>query len=129
MKFTTEDNGTWFYFDDEDESKGGVRLRILMPRDFKSIQKRTQKKMVKYKGDVRHAWIDTNTDLEQALTWEHCIVEWKGVEDKNGKAIECNAENKAMLMDSSMEFLSFVTEKLEVLNQDQLGITSDLEKN
>jgi len=128
MKFATEDKGTWFYFEDN-EKKGGVKLRTLLPKDFKSIQKRTQKKNVKYRGDQRHEWVETNTDLEQSLTWDHCIIEWEGVEDKNGKALTCNQENKAMLMESSMQFLSFITEKLEMLNNDQLGLDSELEKN
>lgn len=129
MKFITEDQGTWFYFDEDDEKKGGVKIRILRPSDYKEIAKKTQKKRSEYRRNQRYEWFDTDTELEQRLTWDYCIVDWTGVEGADGKEMKCTKENKSLLMDNSMQFLSFVTNALDVLNQDQLNRESDSEKN
>jgi hypothetical protein len=50
------------------------------------------------------------------------IVDWKGIEDTNGKALKCSDENKLAVWEHNSEVINWVIEQVEIIqegNEDQ----------
>lgn len=118
--------GTWFYFDKESPEDGGVCIRVISNEMMREIQKATQvwKSEVKQIGRGRPAqrfegWqpVENAADIEFEMTWDYCIVDWKGVIDMNGTEIPCTKENKVKLMSGSVKFSTFIGECIRKLNE------------
>lgn len=116
MDFNLENKGTWFYFDKEDESKGGVCLRALPSQEAQRIGKKTTTQKIEYKRGQRFEYSVTDDELNLSLILDYCIVEWKEV-SANGKELECDTKNKKELLSKSIVFSNFVTEGLEKVNE------------
>jgi hypothetical protein len=91
--------GRWFLFDVEDESQGGVKIRLPMATE------------------------------EDKLDWGDAILDWNNVEDDDGNLIEYSKEKANELMKTSPMFIAFVTKFFNVLNQEYLEYRKILEKN
>lgn len=42
--------------------------------------------------------------------FHECLTDWKGILDDEGVALECNTENKEMLLNNSVELTAFIYE-------------------
>lgn len=127
INFTTKNEGTWFYFDKNDQDLGGLCLREMSQTELQKIKKLTTKKKRKFKRGQLIEVVETNEELETKLIFNYCIVDWKGV-SLNGEEVECNAANKEKLLES-VDFLKLVTEFLEELNEDNKSLNEAREKN
>jgi hypothetical protein len=108
---------TMFYFDDDDESKGGVELRVLNKDALDDINRKCFKKKVEYKKGQRYEFVEPNEKLNMEMIVDYTITGWAGVTDKDGAIIPCTLENKVKLMNGSMFFTQFYSAKMEILNQ------------
>lgn len=110
--FKSENPGTWFYFDPDDESQGGVCLRELSTDEYEKIEKLTIKTSRKFK---RGQWVEDkkeDTRLASRLRWSYCITDWKNV-SLDGKELECNSINKTKMM----KVIDFVKHVVDALNE------------
>lgn len=143
MKFNTENPGTWFYFNEENHDEGGVCVRIANQEINEEIQEKCKRAITKFHTDPKTrrtlpftVWeyrekVDgmTGRELEDLLTFDYAIVDWREVQDSEGNEISCTKENKAMLMRRSVEFNAFVTKCLRQLNAKYDAAEEELEKN
>ena len=131
MQFDLENlnPGTKFFFDEDDEKKGSVTLRVCAGDDLRAIRKQSSKKKVEYRRGQRIEYPDTNEEIENALLWEFCIVGWEGVLDAKGSSILPTKENKSLLMGKSPSFAKFVGDKLSILAELEETEKEELEKN
>ena len=104
-------------------------MRSCTGDDINKIEKRTVTNRVEYKRGQRFEITERNEILYNEMLWNHCIVEWKNVEDEEGKELECNKENKAKLMGSSIAFANFVANSLEKMTETEMELRSAQEKN
>jgi hypothetical protein len=129
--FDLEESGKGAWFDME--GGGRVQLRTLTAYDFKEIRKQTVKSKTEYKridGKAERFDVDVvDEELQNALFWDHCIVNWENLFDSKNNPIPCNKENKIILMERSLKFSKFVGECLRKLNEDEAEQTTVLEKN
>lgn len=128
MKFDTTNAGTWFWFGDE-EANGGVCLRICTGDDIRDIEKITTKTKITYKQGNRHEFKVVNEKLYDELLWDFCIVNWKKVSIDGTEDVECDKEQKLLLMNRSIAFTSFVGGCMEKLSEAELVADEAEEKN
>lgn len=132
--------GTWFPFQEGKtvEEAGGICLRVLNRRKLREIEKQVTTRMAEVvvpKGapvgtpGQRVEWSEVDSDLEDELTWDYCIVDWKGLVDENDVLIPCTKENKVRLMQDSLHFLRFVRVKQAELNKQLAEELKAKEKN
>ena len=131
MQFDLENlnPGTKFFFDEDDEKKGSITLRVCAGDDLRAIRKQSSKKKVEYRRGQRIEYPDTNEEIENALLWDFCIVGWEGVLDAKGSSISPTKENKTLLMGKSPSFSKFVGDKLSILADLEEEEKEKLEKN
>ena len=127
MNFSFKNEGTWFYFNEDDQSKGGIKVRITLEQDLDKIYKVTRKTVNKFKHGQRFEDVKIDNAKEDRLIYDHCIVEWDNV-TVDGKELECNAENKYNLVKKSLSFRMFfntcietVTSDFDVLNEEEIA--------
>ncbi len=123
--------GTWF-----DLPGGGrVQLRTITPEDWREIQKAT----VTY-GPPEYPLLDgkhqrfqpeiVDKDLQLDMIWDRTIIDWEGIQDREGRPIPCTAEWKARLMlMRSAEFRDFYNAKMAVMNEADTAAEAASEKN
>ena len=128
MEFKTVDEGSRFYFDVEDESKGYVQIRLSTPADIEEIERATTKKRTEYKKGGRFEFIDRNEKLYFELIYDKSIVGWDNVYI-DGELAECTKDNKIKLMKNSNQFASFITDCIETLAADTKIDDEDAVKN
>ena len=130
MKFDTKDlnPGAWFTFPGKG-NEGKVCLRVCDIDVLDEIQKQTRTKGVEYKKGQRFEFHDDNPILERALTYDYCIMDWKNINDAEGKPIPCNYDMKKFLMGKSVKFSSFVADCLTKLSEDEAASKVVREKN
>ena len=114
--FSSDNTGTWFYFDSDNEELGGVCLRVLAVEEFRRIERMTTKKSKKVRRGVAFDDVKTDEKLASKMRWDYCIVDWKEV-SIDGQPAECIAENKVKLMNKSPDFVDFINDSLEVLTE------------
>jgi hypothetical protein len=120
--------GTWFYFDQDDESGGAILLRVCPQGEVRRINNLCTKKPVKFRKNQPYVDKEVDTAQEERLLWDYCIVDWKDIEDANGVPIECTQDTKDKLMQGDPGFSEFVAERMRMLRE--VGINKeDLEKN
>lgn len=108
--FNSKNEGTWFNFDPNDESIGGVKLRLLPPNEEDRIEKLTVK--IKQKP-LRGIMVETKTTdekMKNRMTYDGWIMEWKGVE-LDSKKMACTTDNKVRMMEVT-DFARFVIDKI-----------------
>ena len=130
MDFNLEElnPGVTFFFDDPDESKGSVTLRVCPPDELTRIEKITDEVKVKYRRGQRHEYKERDDKKFDLMLWDYTIVDWSGV-TANQTPLACTDENKQRLMGGSAWFAGFVADKLEVLGEIQAKRDKDREKN
>jgi len=109
----------WFDMD----GGGRVQLKSLTGEEWKKIRDKVVKKKVEFKKvegtPARLTYEDINEDLQNELFWDIIIVDWEKFFDSKGTPIPCTKENKILLVTKSAKFISFVTEKLKELNEEE----------
>lgn len=111
--FNSENLGTWFYYNPDDESQGGVCLRELSIDESERIDKLTIKITKKFK---RGQWVEdkkVDEKLASKLRWDYCITDWKKT-NLDGQELECNKENKVKMM-KVIDFVKHVVDSLNDL--------------
>jgi hypothetical protein len=112
-----ENEGSWF----DIEGGGRVKLRPITNKEWREIVKATVKK-----GPPEYPLLDgkhqrfqpdiVDADLQLELLWDKTIVEWEGLNDKNGNPLPCNLEWKINLMYMKSDtFRDFYNEKMKVM--------------
>ena len=127
VNFSSKNEGTWFYFNEENPDAGGICLRALSSDEYDRIEKITVKKQRKFKRGVAYDDIKTNEALASKLRWDYCIVDWKGV-SIDGEPAECNKANKEKTV-KIMDFISFVADCMEKLTETNEAIQEARLKN
>jgi len=121
--------GIWFKFDEEDPQSGEIAIRAVNQAKRKEIQSKTVKRKVEYKHGQRFEYHDTDDDVFSELLWDYVIADWKGLEDDDGKPIECTRDNKLFLMLNNVGFAAFVAQCMEKVNDGLEDRIKVIEKN
>lgn len=116
FSFKDPNPGIWFKFDESDPNSGEVAIRAVNQAKRQEIQKKTSRKKIEFKHGGRFEVVDQNEDLFMELLWDYTIADWKGLQDDDGKAIECTTENKLFLMQNHVGFATFIGEKIGKVN-------------
>lgn len=118
-------------FEHEDGWK--INLRICSMAELKRIRKITVTKKVAFKKvegtPMRMEWEEIDEETNGKMIWDFCITSWDNVFGSDGEPLECNAENKWMLMNRSVPFARFVTDCMTKLNEEAEKGKEVLEKN
>lgn len=67
--------------------------------------------------------------LQNELFWDLVIVAWENFSDRQGNPIPCTKENKLLLLSRSQKFANFVSDSLKTLNDKELTLMEETEKN
>jgi hypothetical protein len=118
----------WFDHPNSDDD-ARICLRVASASDLEKIQKKTIKKRVEYKRGQRFEVERVDEELQTALTWQWCIVDWEGLYDHNGDSIPCTDEHKVLLMLNAPQFSKWVIDCLDILNDDNVKREESAEKN
>jgi len=127
LDLNSDDKGTWFYFDPDNQKAGGVCLRELTTEENLRIEKLTVTKKRKFK---RGAWLEdktTNEVLASKLRFDFCIVDWKEV-SIDGQKVECTKDNKVRAM-KIINFVKIILESLEELTENNKALKEARVKN
>lgn len=127
LDLNSQNVGTWFYFDPENEDAGGVCLRELSTEENARIEKLTVTVKKKFK---RGAWIKdeiVDEKLAAKLRWDFVIVDWKEV-SIDGKPVECTSENKTRAM-KIINFVKIIVNNLEELTEENAALVEARAKN
>lgn len=128
MDFSSRNDGRWFWFNGQDETAGGVCLRVMSVGEAKRIDKLvTTSKYKPIRGQITKVE-NVDEDLKDRLTWDYCIVDWKGV-ILDGQVVEPTPENKVKMMTQCIAFAQFFVESIAVLNEEYMINTEATEKN
>ena len=100
--------GEWFDIDDDEEDSGQVCLRVANRELTEKIANDCLKTKVIYHRGTRYKDTEVDEEKQFKLIWDYCIVDWKGITDKDGVEIPCTSENKYKLIRQSIFFLNFV---------------------
>lgn len=112
-KFKTENPGTWFYFNPDDESAGGVCLRELSTDEHDQIERLTVRKKRKFKHGVSYDDEQVDEKLASKLRWDYCIIGWQEIY-LDDHPLECTTENKVKMM-KVIDFVKFIVDALNEL--------------
>jgi len=62
-------------------------------------------------------------NMDFARLWDifnFCVLDWKGILDKDGKPIECDEKNRKMVFDYDSEILNFALDQSGVLREEMV---------
>lgn len=125
--FSSENKGTWFFFDELDESLGGVCLRLMSPDEEDRIERLTVKKKQKPSRGVMMEVKTVDSKMKDRLTYDAWITDWKNVE-LNNKPVSCTTENKVAMMRVT-DFARFVVDNILNLSETNKTIEEAKAKN
>ena len=111
--FKSENPGTWFYYNPDDESQGGVCLRELSTDEFERIERVTTKHKKKVMRGVLVDDAEVDERTASKLRWDYCIVDWKNT-SLDGQEVKCDSDNKVKMM-KVIDFVKHVVESLNDL--------------
>jgi hypothetical protein len=110
-----------------------VELKILSDRELKEVRKKVSKKKAEYKssgrtGLQRIEYVDVDEEMLADEINDLCISNWNLL-DTDGNEIPCTRDNKLLLVGSSPEFSTFISDSLETLKKDKEEKEKEEEKN
>ena len=108
--FKSENPGTWFPYNPDDESQGGVCLRELSTDEYDRIERLTVKRTRKFKHGASYDDIKEDKKLASKMRWDYCITDWKKTE-LDSQELECTTENKVKMM-KVIDFVKHVVDSL-----------------
>jgi len=139
MKFELDlDKGEWFpffkseiqedgepkFFDPEPDEPCRVKLRLADSDFVESMQSQTRKEVVERVLNPKTRQMERLKDFDQTpaqrkkereMIWDYAIMDWEGVLDVNEKVVECNLENKMLMMNVPI-FARFVSRCLQMIS-------------
>jgi hypothetical protein len=124
--FNPENTGTWFYFDESDESQGGICVRTITLSELTRIDKITVSKKDKFKAGVRYEEVKVDEKTANEMRYDYIICDWNNV-CISGSEVECTKENKIKLMNDP-NFVNFVLKSIDEL-QDDIESGKNIAKN
>lgn len=125
--FSSKNEGTWFYFDIKDESLGGIKLRLLSPKEEDNIERLTvKKKQVPKRGMIMETKT-TDEKMKNRMTYDGWIMDWADV-SLDGGPMSCNTENKMKMMEIT-DFARFVVDSVLTLTETNKTIDEARVKN
>ena len=123
-----------------EDKREWVELRLCLGQALKDIEAKTVTKKVEHvqplkkngKVNLRAAlqrieYTETNEEKYNELTFDHIICDWRLL-DSDGNQIECNLENKLIML-GIFEFDRFVAESLEAMTDADKKSKEDQETN
>lgn len=124
-----------------EDQREWVELRLCIGEPLKEIEDQTTTKKtehvqpMKKNGKInrraplqRIEYIETNEELHHELTFDYTIYKWQLVDSEDLNLIECNKENK-MIMLNIFEFNQFVGECMEKMIEGDKQKAEDQESN
>lgn len=102
-----DDDGEIVYSLPKEDEPCWVTLRLADPDFLAGVHAKTRTPVTvnalhtKSRAMVRIKDFDQTPEqekLESELIWDHAIMGWEGVLDKDGKVVECNSKNKTRMM-------------------------------
>lgn len=127
MKFNLSNLNPGTTFDIGDGTR--LTIRLCNGAALDEIYSATTNKREVWKRGVRSVDVEVDEARRSELIWDYSIMDWDGIEDEHGKAIPCNAENKATLMRESLVFARLVNGLLDRLIEQTDAAAQALEKN
>jgi hypothetical protein len=133
---TVKENGDVVFLEPEADA-GRVRLRIADTGVIEGIRAQTRKTVKEFvhnprtRGMERVEYEDQTPEQkkkEMELIWDHAIMEWEGIQDKNGNEIPCTVENKLKLMNVP-QFARFVGRGFQIISSANAQGLEDAGKN
>ena len=112
-KFSSEDEGTWFWFDEDNHDAGGICLRELSTNEHQKIERTTVKHRKKFSHGMAYDDMEVDEKLASRMRWDYCITDWKEIE-LDGEMLECTRDNKIKMM-NVMDFVKFFVDSLQSL--------------
>jgi len=125
--FNSENPGTWFYFNPDDELQGGVCLRELSSDENRRIAKLTERHKKKFMRGTLVDDVKVDEELASKLRWHFCITDWKEV-SLDGQKLECTNDNKVRMM-KVIDFVKHVVDSLETLTEMNRSLEEARAKN
>jgi len=136
MKFSSQNTGKVFYFPGQEDvnqkDKAWIRMRPMSNDMVRKIVKSATSIQIDLKSvagdDKLHQvqWEEHDHDLIYEETWDYCIMDWGNVE-VDDRPVECNKENKLMLLGNDVFFFKCATEYRSELEKD-LEALADIER-
>ena len=116
MDFSKDNDGTKFFFNDDHPEMGSVTVRIPPKKELDRITELTVTEKKKFRRNVQVIDIKTNQKMMNTLMWDYQIVAWENV-SLAGKKLECNSDNKFLMMNEVPSFTLFIVNCVETLEQ------------
>jgi len=113
--FSSKNEGTWFWFDEDNHDEGGVCLRELSGDEYEKIERMTVKTKKKIKRGVAFDAVTVDEKLASRMRWDYCIVNWKNLQ-VDSVDIECTVENKVKMVNIT-NFIKFIGPAIEELSE------------
>ena len=105
---TRKDRTFWFEIDDVE-----VCIRPIPAGELMRIQRKyTKRKLI---GGELHEETDAVKLTQELFT--RCVVDWKGLEDEEGKPLPCNEETKKVVAELNSSFASEVIKRATQIEQ------------
>lgn len=128
INFKSESKGTWFYFDEENHSLGGICLRLPTSAEYDDIHRLTVKSgKPDYHRGQRYETTKTNEKLAHKLSLRKFIVDWKDI-SLDGTPMDCTDENKEKMVKVT-DFQLFLGECIEQMVEGNKTIEAARVKN
>ncbi|MCK5604309.1 hypothetical protein KAR91_20640 [Candidatus Pacearchaeota archaeon] len=127
INFSSKNEGTWFYFDESDESFGGICLRLMTPAEEDKLEKLTVKKKQKPSRGMVMEIKTVDEKLKNSMMYDAWIVDWTNIQ-LDGKNMSCNVENKQKMM-TITDFARFVIDSVLSLSENNKTIEEAAAKN
>ncbi len=125
--FKSDNSGTWFFYDSENESEGGICLRELSTEEYDRIEKLTVTIKKKWKHGQPYDDRKEDERLARRLRFDFCIVDWKKTSLDNVE-LECDTDNKVKMM-KILDFAKFVANSLSDLTDANKSLEEARAKN
>lgn len=125
--FKSENPGTWFFYNPDDESRGGVCLRELSTDEHDKIERITVKTRKKFRRGVAYDDVQTDEKLARKMQFDFCIVDWSKT-NLDSQELECNIENKVKMM-KVIDFVKHVADSLNELTETNKSLEEARAKN
>ena len=127
INFSSKNDGTWCYYNEDDHDQGGVCLRELSTDRYEQIERITVKTKKAFKRGIAYNDVKTDEKLANKLRWDYCIVDWKST-GLDGVELECTKDNKVKMMKVN-SFIKFVADEIEKLSEMNIEIEEARLKN
>ena len=101
-----------------------VEIKPLTPGRIDRVKKKyTKTRLEKGERVEETDWLSVNAEL-----FVYCVVDWRGLEDEEGRPLECDNRNKALVAKLNPGFASKVIDKAasieDLVNKEELKNSS-----